>query len=1261
MPRKKFTPISPDVLRATCPGGLPIASLWDEIATSINQNQVIVVTGETGCGKTTQLPKIAIAAGQGDNARIVCTQPRRVAAVSIARRVSEEMSPIGANLVGCKIRFRDTTSPQTRIKFVTDGILLAELQGDDRLRQYDTVIVDEAHERSLNIDIILGMAKRLLASRPELRLIVTSATIDAKGFSSAFGGAPVLEIPGRSYPVDVAYWPCEDMGEASCVDKVVYAAGRLMDEGLRGGLLVFLPTEKDIRDTVRLLRANLGERAQVLPMFGRLSSSDQSRIFRPSSVPKIVIATNIAETSITVPGIRYVIDAGLARISRYNPRSRTRSLPVAPISRSSAEQRAGRAGRIEAGVCIRLYSLEEYEAMAEHSTPEINRSNLAEVILRLLAMGIRDIAGFPFIDPPHQRNVNEAFSLLRELGAIDESQRLTEDGRLMAKLPLDPRISRMILQAKREDCLREILIIASALSIQDPRERPYEKAARADQAHAVFRDERSDFVSYLKIWEAVDRLKKKKVSRGVIKRFCAEHFLSFPRMEEWRDVYDQILSALADAGGFALSAAAASYDAIHRSILAGFLGNIAVHKEERLYRAAKGREVSIFPGSGLCKRHPKWIVSFEQLKTSQLFARTIAETKPEWIEEFAGGLAVSRYFEPHWEKGRGEVMAWEQVSVFGLTVIERRKVGYARIAPDEARDIFMKQALFEGDFKGSYRFVRHNKKVLEDVREIAHRTRKNELVVQDYIILQMFEAGLKALEEVFGRNILDERSLARAINISGTDRCLCLDRDKVVAGLDTSEINLFPGHITVDGREYPLVYLFSPGDGRDGVTVRIAYGALEDLPEWPFEWLVHGMLEEKILFLLRALPKQARRALVPLPQASERLVSALMDIDNKGKGLLPALEDAIMEEYGVAIEREMWPSQSSIPPHLLMRFEVLDPTGRVAASGRDLKEIKDTLLKQRRKMLASDESWGWLRAQWERDGLEPGDLYRLPPVVSVRSKAGLTSVEGYTGLVLQGEKAGIRLFSSRAEAVSNTRAATFELLCRNISKELDYIKRRCIPASAPSEAVLRLGGAEKLKWSIFEWLKRELIEPFDGIPDKTEFQERASRFRRTVYQDALSLTELLFSILSGYADAVRALEAQPKLAAFSALRLDLEDELHRLVPAGFPSSTKRSRLAELPRYLKAFCIRAQRAYLNPMKDKEKEARITPYTKALDVWTAKIHNWGSKGGEGPRAAIEELSSLLEEYRVSVFAPEVGTSRPVSSKRLDEYLARLAKAL
>lgn len=1259
------------MLKATCPSNLPIFQKWDELVNAVRNSQVVIVTGETGCGKTTQLPKICLEAGQGSHRRIVCTQPRRVAAISIARRVQEELSSLNmSDLVGYKVRFRDKTSVSTRIKFVTDGILLAELQGNPMLREYDTIIVDEAHERSLNIDILLGSARLLLQKRPELRLVITSATMNVEVFQKAFPDAPFIQIQGRSYPVQILYYSnllaqqkgsMPSLEEQTPVDMALSAIRMIREQDKIGHILVFMPTELDIRRLIKAIRNEMPLNTLPLPMFGRLTSAEQDRIFQDTTLQKIVCATNIAETSITVPGIRYVVDSGVARIPRYSVRSRLKILPVSPISRSSADQRAGRAGRVSSGVCIRLYSKEEYEARQPFDTPEILRSNLSETILKLLAMGIRDVPHFPFLEAPSLRAFSEGIDTLQEVMALNRQKDLTPMGRLMARLPLDPRVSRMILEAKRLNALKEVVILAAALSIQDPRERPSQKEGQANQMHSVFKNPSSDFVTLLNIWNFVNEFRKERKSRTAIKRICAENFLSFTRMEEWRDVYDQILTILSDVGGFSLNQAPASYEAIHKAVIAGFPCHVAMQKEGVNYIGARGRHLVLFPGSSVYRKRPKWIVSAEQVKTSQLFARVAAEIQPEWVEETVKDLVTRSYFEPHWDRDRGDVMAWEKVSLFGLTLVERRRVSYSGIAPEQAEEIFVREALVSGALKGTYAFLKHNMQVLEELVSLEDKTRRADLVVDEGFIAEELKTGLHELKAESGmQHICRESQLKKAIGLARKrDNPLFLSKERLLKNaVEESELSLFPGHLEVNGHILQLVYKFSPGSENDGVTVQIPLERLFQLDLKVFQWLVPGFLQDKIEALLQKLPKNIRKDLFPMQDTACEIFQQVRK-DAGRISLLEALEQAVYRLKGIKIPREAWPSESELPLHLQMRFEILGRVrgGRseILASGRDLGLLQRQLSQTLQERLCNAPEFLRLSQEWNDRAVSLMNVCDLPKTFQVVSKTAESRV--FLGLEFEnGLKT--RLFWNQSEAHQRTVAALTRALEEVFDKEIRWLKAQFSFGGMTARELAFLGLGHVADNAIEHVLTTVIEERLEEIRS-VRLEMLLSGLREEVVSRGLREVSAVNAALKGFRPVwqeLKRMEVNSKGKPLTQRVTEcLKKELNELVPANFPLNCNEQWLAEIPRYLNALAVRARRAWENPMKDLAKLEGIRPVLKAYedlgDLWVSKAMNGAM------RKEWEELREMLWEYKLSVFAPELGVRRGISAKRLLEAMEAL----
>ena len=1252
------------------PSALPISRSWDEIKEAIQRHQVTIVVGETGSGKTTQIPKICLAAGLGIKGRIAVTQPRRVAAITMARRLASELGPAGSNMVGYKIRFQDRCPPLSRIWFVTDGLLLAQLPKDPQLRAYDTLIVDEAHERSLNIDFLLGMLRRLLPKRPELRVVITSATLDISKFTEAFNNPPVIEVEGRGYPVEIVHLDPEQLGihEGGPADLAVEAIRMIRQRDMQGHILAFLPTEQSILEGVKVLQGEMGEDALVLPMFGRLSSKDQARIFEPSAKQKIVLSTNVAETSITVPGIKYVVDTGLARISQYNPGTRTKALPVARISQSSADQRAGRAGRTGPGVCLRLYSEEDYLSRPKHTPPEILRSNLAEVVLRLKSLRLGDPMDFPFIDPPSPQAIKEAETTLKLLGALNDKGGLTKTGWLMARLPLDPRISKMIIEARRWNCLEEILVIASALSIQDPRERPSDKQGQADQAHLRFQDKHSDFITFLNMWRSYQELFKQKASRKERMAFCKENFLSFRRMEEWIDARNQIKNILEETGSFPLNRLPAGYEEIHRAILPGLLDQIACKKKGALYQGARGREIYLFPGSSLYKTRPDWIVTAEIVKTSKLFARTAAQIEPKWLEEAGKRFLKKSYTNPHWEKNRGEVTAFEKATLFGLIVVEGRKVSYSKIEPEEAHEIFVRQALVPGELNRPFPFMKHNINLLKRLEDIKNRLRQHDFVVDEEALASFYKDGLQKLlkkaakkRNKNGRPFLSkkeaaklsllsrERELAYLIKIAGTDAPLYLSKELFASHFMTSsEMALFPGHLHVNGHELPLKYMFETGSERDGISVQLPVELIDEIDPQIFDWLVPGLLEEKILYLLKGLPKRIRKELAPIAETASKAVSNLKHA--KGN-LYDQLQAFIRKEFGISVAKEMWPNPHQMPRHLMMRFEVVDRNKQIIAHGRDFSQLRKGLSKVSADGLKDDSAWLSLKRKWEKEAVNTEFLDEMPDDLRVEIGQAGRTISAWVGLVpgASGANVSSKLFLNREKALEATRNALITMAAKHLSRELKDILEICMPKGERLKLLVIFPDQNGLINNITTYILRNLLDAWSEAPNKEEFLKEIKRLKASSFKDSLDIAK---SINRALAEGLHVKSLIQKFygngsAKKSGVAERLNKELSRLLPKDFPLNTDQDQLKNLSRYLKALAIRVQRAYADPAKDAKKQAQ-------LEEVTLRLMKELKSAGFEKKPLPPQIALALEEYRIAIFAPEIRTLFPVSEKRIFERL-------
>ncbi len=1316
------------VPRLVYPSGLPITARKDEIVQAIRQHQVVVIGGETGSGKTTQLPKMCLEAGLGVEAMVGCTQPRRIAALSISRRVAEELAVQPGRDVGCKVRFDDQTSPESLIKFMTDGILLAELQGDPLLAAYNALIIDEAHERSLNIDFLLGHLKSLLERRRDLRLVITSATIDLVAFAQAFNNAPVIEVSGRVFPVGVVYAPLdedsEETGDMTIIDAAARATEQVLCEPGDGDVLIFMPGERDIKETADLLRARFTGAAEIIPLFGRLSGAEQQRVFTPSNRRKVIIATNIAETSLTIPNIRFVIDSGLARISRYNARTRTRRLPIEPVAQSSANQRKGRGGRVRDGVCIRLYSEPDFLSRPLFTQPEIQRANLAEVILRMKAWRLGEIETFPFLNPPAPAAIQGGYRLLQELGALDDQKNLTPLGRDLARLPIDPTLGRMLIQAQTEHAARELLIIAAGLSIQDPRERPMEQRDAAHAAHRQFADPASDFLTLLNIWNAVHEKWENLPTQNQRRKFCKTNFLSYLRMREWRDLHAQLESALGELGNLRCNESNAQYDAIHRSILAGLLGHVAVREERNRYKAPGNRQVTLFPGSVLHDKtvrpgnkpgrqragpaapktsQPEWIVAGEIVETSQLFARTVAGIDPAWIPQLAPHLCKTTYLNPHWSPENGRVVADEEITFAGLPV-RRRKVAYGNVNPTEASRIFIRSALVEEKFaverpqsrreaRGAptsrsllesvepeteqlparFPFLEHNRGIRQKIEIWQTRTRRHDLGNLDDALAAFYAARL------LGVSSLDE--LSRVLAAQGQAHLHITEQDFIVGEELTFDATAFPDQVHLAGQPVPLAYAYKPGEEHDGVTVKLGFSLAQCIPGASVEWAVPGLREAQVGELLRALPKSLRRELMPLPP---KIAEILRDLRPEGQSLKHDLARFLRERYGLSVTAASWPPDP-LPAHLRTRIEIIDHHAKTLAAGRDLETLRQQVKEPAPPPKASLR--GRLAAQWERFDLTTWSIGDLPPRIEFKESDGSTAF-AYPGLQLEDDQVNLKIFPAEQLAQRSSLPAIHRLLEIATGKDLAWMQKD-LRALARLEPLYKgFTTSEELQADAFAQLKAHLFSapgpapassqpaPFWPLTERA-FQMAVGAVRGRVPGLAFESVGRLEPILklrqelARYGPPPGAAPAPKGPRTFAALAdLDLAKpaappagasviaaELAQLLPRHFLREIAYSDLPNLQRYARALLIRAERARLNPVKDQEKARSVAPYTAAL----AQLRPALAKADPAARHAFHNLRRAVEEYKISIFAQELGTTFPVSPKRLEEWLQRARAAL
>ncbi len=1238
------------------PAELPVSQRKDEIARALEEHQVVIIAGETGSGKTTQIPKICLELGRGVNGQIGHTQPRRLAARTVAERIAEELrSPLG-EAVGYKVRFTDKSADDTLIKLMTDGILLTELARDRRLRRYDTLIIDEAHERSLNIDFILGCLRQLVPSRPDLKVIITSATIDPQRFADAFGGAPVIEVSGRTYPVEVRYRPiAQDTDQAQAI---IDAVDELSREG-PGDTLVFLSGEREIRDTADAINAAGRDRLEVLPLYSRLSAADQHKVFHPrasSFTSRVVLATNVAETSLTVPGIKYVVDPGTARISRYSRGTKVQRLPIEPISQASANQRKGRCGRLSDGICVRLYSEADFESRPEFTDPEILRTNLASVILQMAAIGLGDVPAFPFIDPPDARNIADGAALLTELNAF-KNDRITGLGRKLARLPVDPRIGRMILAADRNGCVREVLIIAAALSIQDPRERPADAQESADAAHRRFADPDSDFVAYLNLWDYL-RERQRELSSSAFRRMCRAEYLNYLRVREWQDLHGQLQRLAADVGVTVDPRShAAERRVVHQSLLTGLLSQIGMKVDVALassvrgssarpggrrprpeYLGARGARFAIFPGSGLARKPPDWVVAAELVETSRLFARIAARIEPEWVEPIAQHLIRRGYSEPHWEKKRGSAVALEKVTLYGIPLVADRKVSYGRIDPVVSRELFIRHALVEGEWDTGHRFFHENRRLLAEAAELEHRVRRRGLVAGEDELYALYDARIPP--EVVSAQHFDtwwkqaRRADPGLLTFKVSDLV-----DPGAAGLETGSYPDVWTSQSPGGREaaLPLSYEFAPGTEADGVTVDIPLDRLNQMDADEFSWQVPGLRAELVTELIRSLPKALRRDLVPAPDVAREVLSRLGP---------PAgdIRDAVARELrslrGVDVPREAW-DLSKLPPHLRIAFRVVDDGGKsVVASGEDLAELQRRLrprLRARLEAAAGDLT---------RSGLTSWDFETLPEVF----RSG--DVVAYPALTDAGSAVDVRLYETERAARAAMWAGTRRLILLGVPSPV-----KSIADSLPTAAKLALsnnphGGVAAMFADCVNCAADHLMEQAGG-----PVRERAA-FGRLRDAVRVSLREVTAEVVRHVEAALRlshAVEVRLEDNRADAVRLAVDDmraQRAGLIYPGFVTATGYPRLPALARYLRGMERRLDRLPENPGRDAVSMAIVQRVRRAFSQAVAEL-----PAARREDQDVRELRWLIEELRVSLFAQTLGTPVPVSENRIMAAIGRL----
>ncbi|MEW2525377.1 ATP-dependent RNA helicase HrpA [Streptomyces sp. NPDC047071] len=1233
----------------TYPEQLPVSQKKDAILEAIRDHQVVIVAGETGSGKTTQIPKICLELGRGVRGLIGHTQPRRIAARTVAERVADELNTPLGEAVGWKVRFTDQVSGNTYVKLMTDGILLAEIQTDRELRAYDTIIIDEAHERSLNIDFLLGYLAQLLPKRPDLKVVITSATIDPERFSRHFGDAPIVEVSGRTYPVEVRYRPLlEEEGDDPDRDQITAitdAVEELQAEG-KGDILVFLSGEREIRDTADALEKKKYKFTEVLPLYARLSHAEQHRVFQQHTGRRIVLATNVAETSLTVPGIKYVIDPGTARISRYSHRTKVQRLPIEAISQASANQRKGRCGRTSDGICIRLYSEDDFNARPEFTDAEILRTNLASVILQMTAAGLGDIEKFPFIDPPDHRNIRDGVQLLQELGALDPAQkdprkRLTQQGRKLAQLPVDPRLARMVLEADKNGCVREVMVIAAALSIQDPRERPADKQTQADQQHARFKDETSDFLAYLNLWRYV-REQQKELGSSAFRRMCKREFLNFLRIREWQDIYTQ-LRTVAKQMGIQLNDSDAAEKQVHLSLLAGLLSHIGMKDvkdgAKNEYLGARSAKFAIFPGSALFKKPPRFVMSAELVETSRLWARVNARVEPEWVEPLAQHLLKRTYSEPHWEKDQAAVMAYEKVTLYGVPLVTDRKVNYGRIDPEVSRDLFIRNALVEGDWRTHHKFFADNRRLLTEVEELEHRARRRDILVDDETLFDFYDQRVP--EDVVSGAHFDswwKKKRHDEPELLDFERSMLINER---AG-DVSKDD-YPDSWRQGPLKFRVTYQFEPGADADGVTVHIPLQVLNQVSAEGFDWQIPGLREEVVTELIRSLPKPIRRNYVPAPNYAKEFLKRATPLQEP---LHLTLARELQKMVGVPVHGDDF-DLSRVPDHLKITFRITDERRRKLAEDKDLEALKLQLKPKARKALskaaaATAERTGG--ATIERTGLTDWTIGTLNRVFETR-RAG-QPVKAFPALVDDGDTVSVRLFDTEAEQAQAMWKGTRRLILRNIPvNPAKFAQNKLTNQQKLALSANPHGSMPALFADCATAAADKLIADFGGpVWDEESYRKLYEKVRAEIVDTTVRTVAQVQQVLAAWQACERRLKSTRSPALLANLQ-DVREQLDGLIKPGFVTGTGIRRLQDLMRYMVAADRRLQQMPANAQRD---TTRMEKVREMRDEYAWLLEQL-PQGRPVPQEVLD-IRWMIEELRVSYFAHALGTAYPVSDKRI-----------
>ena len=1217
------------------PESLPVSQRKAEIEKLLSEHQVIVVAGETGSGKTTQLPKMCLELGLGNLGTIGHTQPRRIAARSVAARIAEELQTELGDLVGYKVRFNDQISDNTQIKLMTDGILLAEIQTDRFLNQYSCLIIDEAHERSLNNDFILGYLKQLLPRRPDLKVIITSATIDVERFSKHFNNAPIIEVSGRTYPVEVRYRPVAEEDDQDQLQGILNAVDELQAEG-RGDILIFMNGEREIRDTAEALQKQNLKHTEILPLFARLSAQEQNKIFHPSGLSRIVLATNVAETSLTVPGIKYVIDPGTARISRYSYRTKVQRLPIEPISQASANQRKGRCGRVSEGICIRLYSEDDFNNRPEFTDPEILRTNLASVILQMTALGLNDIEAFPFVDAPDKRHIQDGVKLLEELGAFEtvqtqsgEKRRLTAIGRQLSQLPVDPRLAKMLLSAVNLGCVYEVMIIVSALSIQDPRERPTEKQQASDEKHRRFADKKSDFLAFLNLWHYVQE-QQKVLTKNQFRRQCQKDFLNYLRIREWQDIYQQIRLAVREMG-LPINSEKSEYQQIHTALLSGLLSHIGLKEaEKQQYLGARNAHFAIFPNSVLFKKQPKWVMAAELVETSKLWGRMVAEIEPEWIEPLAEHLAKKSYSEPRWSKSRGAVIADEKVSLYGVPIVAARPVNYGAIDPRVSREIFIQSALVEGDWNTKHKFFKQNQKLIREVEELEHKSRRRDILVDERTLFEFYDQRIGT--DVVSQKHFDtwwKKTEKQDPELLNFERSFLINDDaEQVSKLD------FPNFWHQGNLKLKLTYQFEPGTDADGVTVHIPLPLLNQVEMTGFDWQIPGLREELVIALIKSLPKSYRRNFVPAPNYAQAFLGRAVPLE---KPLLDTLIYELRRMTGVTVEAEHW-HWEQIPSHLKMTFRVVDENGKKIAESMNLDELKFSLKDRVQESISAVADDGI-----EQSGLHIWSFAELPQCYEQKQRG--FSVKAFPAIVDEKDAVGIKLFETEFEQAVAMQQGLRRLLLLNVPSPIKYLHEKL-----PNKAKLGLyftpfGRVLDLIDDCIACAVDKLIADFGGFVWNEEGFDKLRDFvRENLNEVTVDIAQKVEQILTLTHQLNQRLKGKMDFTMAFALS-DMKSQISGLIYQGFVQKSGYARLPDLLRYLQSIDKRMDKLAQDVNRDRAAMLRVEQVQQAYQQLLAKLPKSKPVSNE-----VAEVRYIIEELRVSLFAQQLGTKYQVSDKRV-----------